>query len=192
MKSVEIVGFKRANLGKAYAKELREKAEVPCVLYGGKESVHFSVPMYLFRELIYTPEVKIVELNIEGDKYKAILQDAQFHPVSEMILHVDFLELKDDKEVKISVPVKVKGTAEGVTKGGKLNLKLRKIKIKALPKNLPDYVEVDVTNLDLGKSIKVGQLKPENYQILSVASVPVVSVDIPRALKGKMAEGANA
>lgn len=191
MKSVEIVGFKRANLGKAYAKELREKAEVPCVLYGGKESVHFSVPMYLFRELVYTPEVRIVDLNIEGDKYQAILQDAQFHPVSEMILHADFLELRDDKEVKVSVPIKIKGTAAGVLKGGKLNLKLRKIKIKALPKNLPDYVEVDVTDLDLGKSIKVGQIKTEGYQILSVPTVPVVSVDIPRALKGKMAEASK-
>lgn len=190
MKSVEIVGFKRANLGKSDAKALREKAEVPCVLYGGETALHFSVPMYLFKDLIYTPDACIAALNIEGEKRTAIVQEVQFHPVSEVILHADFLELKDDKMVKMEVPVRTKGNAEGVAKGGKLNLKLRKVKIKSLPKNLPDFVEVDVTNLDLGKTIKVGHLAAKGFEILNPSSVPVVSVDIPRALKGKTAEGA--
>ena len=138
MKTQEIIGFKRANLGKAMVKELRAQSQVPCVLYGGQEQIHFSVPMILFRDLVYTPEAHIVDLNVEGDHYRCILQDAQFHPVNELILHADFLLLQEDKEVKIDVPVKFVGNAPGVQKGGKLTTKLRKIKIKSLPKHLPD------------------------------------------------------
>lgn len=185
MKSVEIVGFKRANLGKTSAKELREKAEVPCVLYGGSEQVHFAVPMYLFRDLVYTPDAHTVDLNIEGKKFKAILQDIQFHPVNDMILHADFLQLFDDKEVKIEVPVKVSGNSVGVAKGGKLIQKLRKVKITALPGNLPDFVTIDVTELDLGKTVKVSAIKTDNYKILNPQSVPVVTIEIPRALKNQ-------
>lgn len=185
MKSVEIVGFKRANLGKTASKDLREKAEVPCVLYGGAEQVHFAVPMYLFRSLVYTPDAHTVDLNVEGRKFKAILQDIQFHPVNDIILHADFLELNDNKEVKIEVPVKVTGNSEGVAKGGKLVQKLRKVKVKALPANLPDFVTIDVTALDLGKTIKVSAIKTDNYQILNPPSVPVVTIEIPRALKNQ-------
>lgn len=188
MKSIEIVGFKRANLGKTTAKSARENSNVPCVLYGGKEQFHFEAPMALFRDLVYTPNATLVDLNIEGKTFKAKLQDIQFHPVSEMIMHADFLQIFDDKEVKIEVPVKLIGTPEGVAKGGKLVQKLRKLKIKALPKNLPDFVELDVTALDLGKTYKVSQIKADKFTILNVASVPVVTIDIPRALKGKQAE----
>lgn len=185
MKSVEIVGFKRANLGKTSSKELRNKAEVPCVLYGGKEQVHFAVPMFLFRSLVYTPDAHTVDLNIEGKKFKAILQDIQFHPVNDIILHADFLELQDNKEVKMEVPVKVTGHSVGVAKGGKLNQKLRKVKISSLPANLPDYVTIDVSDLDLGKTIKVSAIQTNNYRILNPPSVPVVSIEIPRALKNQ-------
>lgn len=189
MKSVEIIGYKRANLGKADAKQLREQALVPSVLYGGSEQVHFAVPMILFRQLVYTPNAYTVDLNIEGTVYKAVLQDVQFHPVNEMILHADFLALQADKEVKIDVPVRIVGTATGVTKGGKLNVKLRKLRVAALPAALPDDIAVDVSALDLGKTIKVGEVKAEGYKILNTKSVPVVSVDIPRALRGKQAQG---
>jgi large subunit ribosomal protein L25 len=188
MKSVEIIGFKRANLGKSESKALREEANVPCVLYGGKEQIHFHSPMILFRDLVYTPDAYEVELNIEGDIYRSILQDIQFHPVSETILHADFLLLRDDKEVKIEIPVKVDGVAPGVQKGGKLVTKLRKLKVKALPVNIPDYITVDVSNLDLGKTIKVGEIPTENFTVLNAPNIPVVAVDVPRALRGKKAE----
>jgi len=188
MKSIEIVGFKRANLGKTTAKAARENSNVPCVLYGGKEQHHFEVPMSLFKDLVYTPKAHLVDLNIEGTKFSAMLQDVQFHPVSEMLMHADFMQIFEDKEVKMDVPVKLVGTPEGVSKGGKLVQKLRKLKIKALPKDLPDFIELDVTALDLGKTYKVSQIKPANFVILNVLSVPVVTIDIPRALKGKQAE----
>ena len=189
MKSIEIVGFKRANLGKTSSKELRTKAEVPCVLYGGKEQVHFAVPMYLFKALVYTPDAHTVDLNVEGRKFKAILQDIQFHPVNDIILHADFLELDENKEVKMDVPVRVHGNSVGVAKGGKLVQKLRKVKLMALPANLPDFVSIDVSDLDLGKTVKVSAIQVGHYRILNPPSVPVVSLDIPRALKGAAAQG---
>ncbi|KAA9332189.1 50S ribosomal protein L25/general stress protein Ctc [Hymenobacter busanensis] len=186
MKSLEIVGFKRANLGKKDAKALRLDSQVPCVLYGGDEQVHFSVPAILFRELLYTPEVHIVDLNIEGDTYRAIVQDAQFHPVNEMLLHVDFLLLQDGKEVKMDIPIQFVGVSPGVLAGGKLVSKLRKLKVKATADNLPDYVKVDISDLALGKSIKVNKVQPENYTILTNPLAPIATVTIPRALKGQL------
>lgn len=188
MKSVEIVGFKRANLGKTSSKALREKAEVPCVLYGGKEQVHFAVPMYLFKALVYTPDAHTVDLNVEGTKYKAILQDIQFHPVNDLILHADFLEMDDKKEVKMEVPVRTSGNSVGVAKGGKLVQKLRKVKISALPANLPDYITIDVTDLDLGKTLKVSAIEAKKFRVLNPPAVPLVSIEIPRALKGATKE----
>lgn len=188
MKSLEIIGYNRANLGKKGSKDLRAEGYVPCVMYGGKEQVHFYSPMILFKELLYTPNVYQVDLNVEGTHYKCILQDAQFHPVNEVILHVDFLELDENKPVKMEVPVRYVGTAPGVQKGGKLVSKLRKIKIKATAANIPDYIDVDISDLELGKSVKVGDIKSEAYTLLSNASTPIATVEIPRALKGKAAE----
>ena len=186
MKSTEIVGFKRANLGKKEARELRLEALVPCVVYGGAEQIHFAAPMYLFRELLFTPDVYKVTLNIEGDIHYAILQDVQYHPVSDIILHADFLTVNNEKEIKVEVPVRFVGTAVGVTKGGKLVQKLRKIKVQGLADNIPDYVDVPVTELDLGKSVKVGHLKVEGFKILNNASLPIAGVEIPRALRGQL------
>ena len=131
MKTVEIIGYKRANLGKTESKKLRSESFVPCVVYGGKEQIHFSAPMILFRDLVYTPEARFVELNIEGKITKAILQDIQFHPVSEVILHADFLELFDNKLIKMSIPVVTHGTAPGIQSGGKLIMKMPKLMIKS-------------------------------------------------------------
>jgi len=186
MKSTEIVGFKRANLGKKEARELRENALAPCVLYGGKEQVHFAVPMYLFRDLLFTPDVYKVTLNIEGELHLAILQDVQYHPVSDIILHADFLAISDDKEIKVDVPVRFTGTAVGVTKGGKLVQKIRKIKVQGFPKDIPDFVDVPVGGLDLGKSVKIGHLKVEGFKILNNESLPIAGVEIPRALRGTL------
>lgn len=192
MKTVEIIGFKRANLGKKESKALRNEANVPCVLYGGKEQVHFFAPMILFRDLVYTPDAHMVDLNIEGSLHKCILQDIQFHPVSEMILHADFLELKEDKPVKMDIPVKLVGNAVGVQKGGKLTRKLTKLTVKALPKHMPDYIEADISSLDLGKSLRVSDVQAKSYTILNTPSVTVASVVVPRALKGKEEQSAEA
>ncbi len=189
MKTVEIIGFKRANLGKKEAKDLRAEGKVPCVVYGGKEQVHFHAPMILFRDLVYTPEARFVKLNVEGQEFRAILQDMQFHPVNEMILHADFLMLDEKKPVKMDIPVKFIGTAPGVQKGGKLMSKMNKLTVKALPDNMPEFIEVDISGLDLGKTIKVGEVKQENFTILNSPLVSIATVAIPRALKGKGAEG---
>ncbi len=188
MKTLEIIGYKRANLGKREAKDLRNEGNVPCVLYGGKEQVHFYTPIILFRKLLYTPNVFQVDLNVEGTHYKCFLQDAQFHPVNEAILHVDFLELDENKPMKLEIPVRLQGVAPGVQKGGKLVPKLRKIAVKALPADLPDYIDVDVSNLDMGKSVKVGDIKTANFTLLNNPATPVASIEIPRALRGKTAE----
>jgi large subunit ribosomal protein L25 len=191
MKTLEIIGFKRANLGKTQTKELRNESYVPGVLYGGAEQIHFYAPAILFRDLVYSPVVYEVDLNIEGTHYRAILQDIQFHPVNEMLLHVDFLLLQEDKPVKIDVPVKFIGNSPGVMAGGKLVTKLRKLKIKALPANLPDAIEVDISDLELGKSIKVSKIAKGDYDILTNSLAPVATVTIPRALKSAQAEEAR-
>jgi large subunit ribosomal protein L25 len=186
MKTHEIVGFKRANLGKVEAQELRSEGYVPSVLYGGSEQVHFYAPAMLFRELLFTPDIYNVTLNIEGTLYNAILQEKQFHPVNDALIHADFLQIIEGKEIKVDVPVKLTGTSPGVMKGGKMNQKLRKLRVQGLAENIPDYVEVDVTDLDLGKSVKVGAVTPEKYQILTAISNPIASVEIPRALRGTL------
>ncbi|MHA6248964.1 50S ribosomal protein L25/general stress protein Ctc [Pontibacter sp. CAU 1760] len=191
MKTLEIIGFKRANLGKQQSKELRNESFVPGVLYGNGEQVHFYAPVILFRDLIYSPEVYEVDLNVEGTHYRAVLQDAQFHPVNEMLLHVDFLQLQDDKQVKLDIPVKFVGTSPGVIAGGKLSVKLRSLKVKAIPANLPDYVEVDISELELGKSIKVSKVTPDNYEILTNPNSPIATVTVPRALKSAQMEEAR-
>ncbi len=183
MKKVEIIGYKRANLGKTESKKLRSESFVPCVVYGGKEQTHFSAPMILFRDLVYTPEARFVELNIEGEVTKAILQDIQFHPVSEVILHADFLELFDDKLIKMSIPVVTHGIAPGIQSGGKLIMKMPKLMIKSLPKDMPESIDVDISKLELGKSIKVGDLTTKEYEVLTNPLVTICSVNIPRVMK---------
>ncbi len=180
MEIIEIIGYKRANLGKQNSKKLREEGNVPCVVYGGKEQIHFHSPMILFRDLVYTPGANFVKLNIEGIEKDAILQDIQFHPVSETILHADFLELQDDKKVKMEIPVKIIGNSPGVQQGGKILMRIRKLSLMAYPKNMPSFVEVDISELQLGKSIKVEELLNDQYDILNSPLVSVVSVNIPR------------
>ena len=180
METIEIIGYKRANLGKKDSKKLREDGNVPCVLYGGDEQIHFHAPMILFRDLVYTPGANFIKLNIEGLEIDAILQDIQFHPVSEIILHADFLQLKDEKKIKMEIPVKIIGDSPGVQQGGKILMRIRKLSLMAYPKNMPQFVEVDISNLELGKSIKVEELLTEEYDILNSPVVSVVSVNIPR------------
>ncbi|PQA59903.1 50S ribosomal protein L25/general stress protein Ctc [Siphonobacter curvatus] len=184
MKKLEIVGFKRANLGKKESKDLRAEGLIPSVLYGGGEQIHFSAPTILFRDLLYTPDAYEVTLNIEGEIRKAILQDTQFHPVNDSLLHADFLEITD-KPIKVNVPVKFVGNSPGVIKGGKLVQKLRKITLRGQAENIPDFVEVSIEGLDLGKSVRVAEVNVENVEILNARSLPIATIDIPRSLRGK-------
>ena len=183
MKTVEIIGYTRENLGKTESKNLRIESFVPCVVYGGKKQIHFSAPMILFRDLVYTPEARFVELNIEGKVTKAILQDIQFHPVSEVILHADFLELFDNKPIKMSIPIVTHGIAPGIQSGGKLIMKMPKLMIKSLPEDMPESIDVDISKLELGKSIKVADLTPKEYEVLTNPLVTICSVNIPRVMK---------
>ncbi len=188
MKTIEIIGYNRANLGKKEAKRLRAESHVPCVMYGGKDQIHFFSPMILFKSLVYSPDAAMVLLNIEGDEYRCILKDIQFHPVNEIILHADFLQVFDDKEMKMEIPVKMEGSAPGVLKGGKLYIKKRTLSVKALPDKMPDTISVDVSKLKLGKSLKVAEIKTKGFDILTSPLVTIASVETPRALRGVGAE----
>lgn len=186
MKSVEIIGSKRAALGKKETKKLRASKLVPCVLYGGDEPIHFQTDAAEFRKVIYTPNVYLIDLNIDGTTYKAIMQDVQFHPVEEQILHCDFLKISDEKPIKIEVPVNVEGYAIGMRSGGKMKLNLRRLKVKGLAKNIPDTINISIDDLDLGQSVKVGQLNVENLEFLNSKAVPVVSIVVTRAARAAM------
>ena len=187
MKKIEIVGYQRANLGRAESQAIRAEGNVPCVLYGGQEQVHFYAPAILFRDLLYTPNVYEVALNIEGDEHRAILQETQFHPVSDALIHADFLQVTDGKAVKVAVPVRLVGTAPGVQKGGKLVTRVRKLRVKGTIENIPDFIDVNVSGLDLGKSVRVSQIPVKNIEMLEQPTNPVASIEIPRALRGTVA-----
>ena len=189
MKTFEIKGSKRVAGGKKAVKALRKEGLVPCVIYGnGNEAVSFAVEEAQFRNLIYTPNIYIVNVDIEGKSYKAILKDLQFHPVSDELLHVDFLEVTDDKPVTIAIPISIGGNSEGVRAGGKLQVEMRKLIVKGLIKDLPDVLKIDITTLGLGKAFKVQDLKFENLEVLNAKNAVVVSVRMTRAAKSAAAE----
>jgi large subunit ribosomal protein L25 len=182
MKTIEIIGYKRANLGKSDAKRLRAEGNVPCVLYGGEEQVHFYAPMILFRELVYTRDAHFVNINVEGTEYSGILQDIQFHPVSEIIVHADFLQLFEGKPIKMDIPVKLVGTSPGVTEGGILVHKRRSLSILALPKNMPSHIDVDISELIFHHSVKVASVEENDFEILDTKIASIAVVEMPRAL----------
>jgi large subunit ribosomal protein L25 len=183
MKTIEIVGYKRANLGKAESQRLRNEGYVPCVVYGGQGQVHFYAPMILFRDLVYTNEAHFVQLNIEGEECKAIMQEVQFHPVSEIILHADFLRVEEGRKIKMDIPVRLVGQAKGVAKGGTLIRKKASLKVYGLPQDLPDHIDVDVTSLDFHNAIKVRDMKMESLQFLDPQAAAIAAVEVPRAAK---------
>ena len=183
MKSIAISGSPRENVGKRDAKELRYQGLVPAVLYGGKNQIHFSVSAADLKALVYTPEVSFVALEIGSVKAQAIIQDVNFHPLTDLPLHVDFLELDEKKPVVMQIPVKLTGTSPGVKIGGKLIQKLRKLRVKALPKDMPQNVEVSITKLEVGKSVSVGDLKFNDFLITNNTDDTIVSVIMSRALK---------
>jgi len=186
MKSVTVKGTKREALGKKSAKRIREQGDVPAVLYGNDELMHITIPFSELRPLIYTPSVYLIDLEIDGEQHKAIIQDMQWHPVEEQVMHVDFLKVEDDKPVKINVPIVITGRAKGIKAGGKLKTNMRKLKIKALPKYLPDTIEIDITKLGIGDSYKVGELERENLEFLDNHSNLIVGVISSRAAMAGM------
>jgi len=184
MKTLELKGEVRKSIGKIDSKKLRIEEKVPCVLYGGEKNVHFSLELKPLKKLIYTPNVYIVLLDIDGKKHNAILKEIQFHAVTDELNHIDFLEIFEEKPIEMNIPVEVQGLSAGVKAGGKLLVITRKLKAKAFPKYMPDTLIVDVTNLGLGKSIKVGDLKYENLDLLNVKNTVVATVKLTRAAKG--------
>jgi large subunit ribosomal protein L25 len=183
MKSIAISGSPRENVGKRDAKGLRYEGNVPAVLYGGKTQTHFSVSAADLKPVIYTPEVHFIDITVAGATTQAIIQDIQFHPLTEQILHVDFLELDTKKPIAIEIPIRLTGTSPGVKMGGKLVQKLRKLRIKALPKDHLDTIDVSIEGLEVGKSVRVGDLKFDKLTITNAKEDTIVSVTTSRALR---------
>ncbi len=189
MKSLTIKGSKRESVGKKATKALRNAGSVPCVLYGGGEPLHFSADERQFKNLVYTPETHTVMIALEdGSKHEAIMQDIQFHPVSDQILHVDFFRLFPDKEVTVSVPVKTEGVAPGIIKGGALSLNLKKLKVRAIPTNLPDAITISVDKLDLGGKVYVSEIRTDAYKLMHPDNVVIVQVKMSRAAMKSVSE----
>ena len=192
MKSITIKGSERESVGKVATKAVRNAGAVPCVIYGGNQPVHFSAEEKEFKSLVYTPNAHTVVIDLGGKKFNAILQDIQVHPVSDKILHIDFFELKDDKEIIMEVPVKVTGTSPGVLLGGVLNLNQRRLKVKALPKNLPDFVEANISELQMGNKLYVTKLATNNFKLMHPDNTVVCQVKISRAAMKAAQEAAKA
>lgn len=188
MKTFKLEGTVREVVGKKATKAVRVEESIPCVIYGASEPVHFQVTASAARKLIYTPEIFLVELTVAGKTVKAIMKALQFHPVTDKVLHLDFLEVVADKAIVMAVPVKLEGLAEGVKAGGKLTQEMRSLKVKATYDLIPEYLPVDVTELGLGKTIQVGALSFPGLEILSPAMNVVTAVKLTRAAKGAAAK----
>lgn len=187
MKTIKLNGEIRQDVGKKSSKQARRNDKVPAVLYGQNQVVHFTTDLKELGFLVYTPNVYLVDLNIDGKKHLAVIKDMQFHPVSDKILHVDFLEIHKDKQVNIRIPVQLHGFARGVQQGGKLKAEMRRVHVKGLVKDLPDNLGIDVTNLGLGQTINVRDLSFEGLQMLDPRNAVVVSVKLTRVAKGAAA-----
>ncbi len=198
MKQIAISGTSRAALGKKATKEVRKNGHVPCVLYGEKKdengvpvSIHFEVDEKEINKLIYTPHIYLVDITIDGVDHKAILKEVQFHPVKDNVLHVDFFEVHAEKPIVMGVPVVAKGLADGVRAGGRLMMMVRKLQVRALYEAIPEKLEVDVTSLQLGKSIKAGNLSFEGLELVTPKEVIVCTVKMTRAAMGAAAAAAK-
>ncbi|MBI5541907.1 MAG: 50S ribosomal protein L25/general stress protein Ctc [Bacteroidia bacterium] len=183
MKAIEISAKLRENVGKKSAKLLRREQAIPCVLYGTEKNIHFSAIESEFRHLIYTPDVHYAKINIDGTEHKAIVKDIQFHPVSDKILHIDFLNIYEDKPITVSIPVKLSGFAKGVQDGGKLYQDARRLQVTGLLKHFIEVIEIDVTELKIASSIRVSDIKLDNLTISEASHKNVASVRVTRAAK---------
>ncbi len=182
MKTLAISAKLRNGTGKTDSKALRNQGNVPCVLYGGEKQVCFYAHENDFRNLVYTPDVFIVELDIEGEKFRVVMQDLQFHPVTDKLLHLDFLQIFDDKEITMTIPVHLEGMSIGIRNGGVLSFRRRKIITRAIPGNLPDYIEINIEDLDIGQSIFIKDLRVDKYSFLALDNAVVVGVRTAREL----------
>lgn len=198
MKQISISGTARTALGKKAAKEIRNSGNIPCVLYGEKKdenglpvATHFVVSEKQINKIIYTPHIYLIDITIDGEDHKAILKEAQFHPVKDNVLHVDFYEVHAEKPIVMGVPIAPQGLAEGVRAGGRLISMVRKLNVRALYSNIPEKLNVDVTTLGLGKSIKVGDLSYENLELVTPKEVIVCTVKMTRAAMGAAAAAAK-
>ena len=198
MKSVSLNGIARVKLGKGFSKSMRKNGNVPCVIYGGGQEspVHIGVSENQLKKVIYTPNVYKISIAVEEKSYETIIRDIQFHPVNDNILHVDFLQLQDDKPVSIAVPVKLKGNSIGILNGGKLNLVMRQLTVTCLPTDLPDNIEIDISDLRIGQSVRIESLDIKNVEFLHPNSLVVVSIKTARAavdedeeIEGESTEG---
>ena len=191
MKTVSLSGSLRENVGKKDAKMHRKEFKVPCVMYGGKEQIHFVAEEKVLMKVMHTPVAHIFNLSVGGQEYSTIVQDVQYHPVTDRMLHVDFMQIIPEKPVTIGVPIKIIGTAPGVLRGGRLIKKMRKLIIKALVQNLPDDLTVSIDGLEIGDSVKVSDMKFENVTFLDPASSVIVGVRTARAVVEEAVPGAE-
>jgi len=192
MKSITIKGSERESVGKVATKALRNAGAVPCVLYGGSQPVHFSADERAFKTLVYTPNAHTVVIELGDKSFNAILQDIQVHPVTDKILHIDFFQLFDDKEITMEVPVRIVGVSPGVLLGGVLRLNTRRLKVKALPANLPDFIDADISPLEMGNKLYVTKLVSDKYKLLHPDNTVVAHVRISRAAMKAAQEAAKA
>lgn len=192
MKSVKIEGSNRSEHGKTATRRLRSEGNVPCVIYGGEKEVHFSAPQLAFRPLVYTPEFQIADITVDGASYRCILKDKQFDVVTDELSHIDFLELVEDKKVTANLPLKYVGQPAGVKAGGRLETKMKTLKIRTLPKYLKEAIEVDITNLELNGNMRVQDVIAENMEVMNSPRIPIASIVMTRALKQEATEEAKA
>ena len=184
MKSITIEGEARKTTGKRETRELRKKEMVPCSIYGGKENINFVAPLKAFKDLVYTPEFYTATLKVDGKEINAVMQDIQFDPITDDLIHIDFLELHPDKKVTVDLPIRLEGTAAGTREGGKVNLRMKKLKVRLYPKDMMEHLSINIAGLELGKSIRVDEIKAaDGIEFLNAPHIPVVSVLIPRAAK---------
>jgi large subunit ribosomal protein L25 len=193
MTTIEIKGTTRSEFGKKGSKSDRSNGLVPAVMYGGNETIHFTVTPASVKHLVFTPDFKIADVDVDGKNYKAILKSVQFHPVTEQLQHIDFLRLVEKTPIKVEVPLRFKGSSPGVKLGGKLIQQIRKIKIKTTPEFLVDELKADISKLDLGQALRVREVSvPKGVEILNNGATPVALIEIPRALKAAAAAEAKA
>lgn len=191
MKSIELQGELRKELGKTESKLTRANGRIPCIMYGGEEIIHFTVDEVAFDKVFKTPEVYVVHVNLGKKQVKAILKEIQFHPVTDRAIHVDFFQVAEDKPFSIKMPVKIVGDSEGVKQGGKLQIKMRKLKVKGLLKDIPSELIVDISKLQIGQSVKVPSLSYDNLEIEEAKNAVVCSVNLTRSAIRAMQEAAK-
>ena len=191
MNTITIEGHLRTEFGKAATRQLRSEEKVPAVIYGGAKEINFTAPASAFKNIVYTPDFMLAEINVDGATYRCVLKDLQFGKVSDQLIHLDFLELVGDKKVIVTLPLKFTGVPAGVKAGGKLVVKMKSLKVKLLPENLRENIEVDISNLELNENLRVEDVKADNMEILNSPRIPIASVSLTRQLKQEEASAAK-